>query len=365
MREISFDRKNFHELIWSYPSTSLVKKYELSHKELKLYCEEMNIPTPPKEYWQNRTLGSTMSVQPLPEEGKRKKVNLLLWEEGDENRPEYDVLFETLEREVKSKHNLAIFSKRLSNPDQLVLDTKAQLERKDRYLHDGLVNSFAPNLNVSVSPLNIVRAMQFLDSLIKLLRIRGHNIQVEGHETRVIINGQTLKVVFREKCTRERQEQGWTNLKPTGLLSLKCEQVFISREWTDGSELIEEKLPKILYDLELISIRLRERYQYLKKGWDKRDEEIRLAKEYQHRKEKELVDFKDLLHQAYSWREAKILREYINEIEAKAIAQESLSDDLKDWLKWARQKADWFDPLIMAKDELLDGVSRAALSFTK
>ena len=33
-----------------------------------------------------------------------------------------------------------------------------------------------------------------------------------------------------------------------------------------------------------------------------------------------------------------------------------VSDDLKNWLDWARKKADWYDPLINIKDDLLENV---------
>ncbi len=43
------------------------------------------------------------------------------------------------------------------------------------------------------------------------------------------------------------------------------------------------------------------------------------------------------------------IRNYINAISN----QNNLSDEMKDWIKWANKKADWFDPIIDREDEIL------------
>jgi len=71
------------------------------------------------------------------------------------------------------------------------------------------------------------------------------------------------------------------------------------------------------------------------------------------RKEKELKDFQDLLHRANRWQQARVLREYIYEVEANAEENGSLSDELNNWIDWARKKADWYNPLVMREDDIL------------
>ena len=62
--------------------------------------------------------------------------------------------------------------------------------------------------------------------------------------------------------------------------------------------------------------------------------------------------FKALEGAAHNWRRADDLRAYIAVVEAKAtrehrhVASES---DLGQWITWARQKADWIDPIINAE----------------
>ena len=49
-----------------------------------------------------------------------------------------------------------------------------------------------------------------------------------------------------------------------------------------------------------------------------------------------------------------LIRNYIDDLEAKAKARNTLTDEFKDWVFWARKKADWFDPTLEAEDDLLN-----------
>jgi len=87
--------------------------------------------------------------------------------------------------------------------------------------------------------------------------------------------------------------------------------------------------------------------------------------EQQARKEEELHKFKDLVQQAKRWHEAQLLRAYIAAEATQAGDSPSISPERKEWLAWAGQKADWYDPLINRPDELLDEVDKKTLAFRK
>lgn len=63
--------------------------------------------------------------------------------------------------------------------------------------------------------------------------------------------------------------------------------------------------------------------------------------------------------------QSKMLRDYLEKVEQKAIKENSISEDLREWLSWARKKADWYDPMIEGTDELLQFVDREGLCFKK
>jgi hypothetical protein len=55
------------------------------------------------------------------------------------------------------------------------------------------------------------------------------------------------------------------------------------------------------------------------------------------------------------------MRNYIKQIEDNAIMKEDLTEELSNWIKWASDKANWYDPLINGEDELLNDSDREDL----
>lgn len=96
-----------------------------------------------------------------------------------------------------------------------------------------------------------------------------------------------------------------------------------------------------------------------------RKEKQRLQKEFEERQEAELKKFKNMLLSATRWHKAENLRNYIKELEVKALGSGGISDELMNWLEWARQKADWYDPFTDAKDDLLDEINKDTLELPK
>lgn len=96
--------------------------------------------------------------------------------------------------------------------------------------------------------------------------------------------------------------------------------------------------------------------------WKLRKEKERIEKEFQMQKEKDLAAFKETLQKASRWHKAVNLRSYIDSVEQKAIETNGVSEDLRNWLEWARKKAEWYDPFIECEDELLNEVDRETLT---
>lgn len=55
--------------------------------------------------------------------------------------------------------------------------------------------------------------------------------------------------------------------------------------------------------------------------------------------------FKDLLEKAKRWNEAQVLRDFICAFERKALEVGTFTAEKERWIKWAKEKADWYDPL--------------------
>ena len=66
-----------------------------------------------------------------------------------------------------------------------------------------------------------------------------------------------------------------------------------------------------------------------------------------------MARFKELLKVAKRYEQVTQLRNYIKAVELNAQKSNLVNRELKGWLKWAMDKADWYDPIIGEEDELL------------
>jgi hypothetical protein len=74
---------------------------------------------------------------------------------------------------------------------------------------------------------------------------------------------------------------------------------------------------------------------------------------------------RELQRNAARYRKAEMLRQYIDAFEAKASLDGQITKEARDWIAWARAKADWFDPFTNVSDVLLDAPSPVRPSYWK
>ena len=228
-----------------------------------------------------------------------------------------------------------------------------------------MVTSSRDHLDITVEPKNISRALLFMDTFIKLLRARGHDIVTEYRGTYILIKDERVKIQLREKArTVINPGKNWPSREfhPTGILSFKSEGYF-DFEWKDGEKKkLEGQLSNILAKLETKIDELHEIQRVKRERREEEEREKRLKEEYKKRQEMELVSFKKLLNKSVRWKEVQVLREFLNDAEARALSSDQNSEEFKNWLLWARRKADWYDPYMNVEDELLKSIDKDALT---
>ena len=84
----------------------------------------------------------------------------------------------------------------------------------------------------------------------------------------------------------------------------------------------------------------------------------KIEEDFKLRKEQEIMKTKKLFSDAEKFDKATIYRNFIAATEQKAIQENNLNEELKEWIKWANEKADWFDPFTNKEDELLNDNDR-------
>ena len=259
---------------------------------------------------------------------------------------------------------------RLTNPDILVIQTKAHLETLKPYSSHGLesnVESHVGFLAVDVTKGNISRMMRFVDSFIKLLNKRGHSVKVSGgRATFVTIDDERLQIKFREKCKRQKIiGDAWrsTALVPTGQLSVKLMHLYKTIEWVDNRKQLEEQLVSIVASLELHA----ENEKADKVKWQlARAEQKRLQDIEDRRKAAKVAEqakVELLLHHSGQWNISQNLDQFITHIMSLQ-TEEEIPSEVQYWLSWAKGIQESIDPLAVGIPDFIrsyDTIMREAL----
>jgi hypothetical protein len=355
MDKITITRGQLYDLIWSKPTTTLAKEFGLSDNGLRKICKNFNIPLPYLGYWAKLKHGKPARKVGLPTSftGKDEIIFEPLTENRVVNQKEISART-TLIKEIGTKHkHLLEVPLRLTNPDALVIKAKDALTaNKTRWIDHGLISTSSGFVVIKVAPENVARALRFIDTLIKLLKARGYEVNADRDSSHLVIFGEPLVIRLQEKLRFEDNIEGKYNWKtrhyyPTGIFMLKCwrESWSHQRIWIDGKELIESQLAKIVAGIELLAMKERTERLEREERWRKDKEKQRIEKERHDREALDGANFQKLLAQSKIWKQSQILYEFISEVESNAIASGELTDECKGWIMWAKEKAEKLNPL--------------------
>lgn len=360
MENQTLTRKELYDLVWSTPFTTLAKKYSISDNGLRKICLKMDIPLPKSGHWGKIQFNKPVEIIKLSTGySGEQNVTLAIRQEGDDSK-EVPSPETTLEKEIISNEGGEIIvPDKLTNPDKLIIQTRDLLTEKRGYnSSDGIVNTYGHALSIRVTKDNVSRALRFMDAFVKIIKKRGHSISFENHTSFLIIQGEKIEFYLREKLKRMPIESntGWQQYDkiPTGKLAFNVKISWQISEWKDGKLTLEEQLAKIIASLEIRGEKLKQERIEREKYWAEQREKERIEKDRQKQKELELDRFKKLLKNSKQWQEVEILRRYLDDTEAKAKSNNTHTEEFKNWLLWARKKADWYDPQINGEDELLN-----------
>lgn len=356
-----FSRQELYELVWSKSMLALSKEYNISDVGLRKMCRRMEIPVPRLGHWQKVQHGKIPSKKTLSTNySGDPEVTLELRESGSGGTTGFQSPLTILHNQILCDSSLPLnVPDRLSAKDELIADVKLDLTAKQYRPSNGTINSATGNLDITVSPKNLSRALRFMAALIKLLKFRGHKIKIENHETFVIVEGQEIQLILREKSSKVEGVESWQEgyTRPTGILSLQMKQSYHLMEAKDGTVPLENQLSKILAKMELKGREARLEQEERQRQREEREAKEKIEKERRQREEKELEDFKALIRRAQRWQKVKLLREYIGELKSTG-AQPEL-------IQWANSKCDWYDPMIEKEDSLLQEIDRETLTLIK
>lgn len=388
---MKFERNRLYDEIWKISLTGVAKKYGLNYTKLVQVCKENDIPYPSSSYWTKKNMGLDFSndIIELPKSEVKEveiplkvsgvlidskvsdkdkfvtEFNLLIFLSDEEKRKVAEVIYDLNIDNYKKNHKIITEYKNKKREER-------REERKANYLNPyyNIHNYVEKGYFENISKFEKDRCMKILSAIYYTieelggevnkdfsLTIRDEHVELEIEELKDQVKHELTKEEAKQLLEYEDRKKVFTYAsKPNirkydyvhnGKLKITCGNRKYIRE-TDKVKL-EDKLGDII-------IKLYEESEEVKIERLAREERERKYQEEEERKEKirnakknEAQKVKKLLNLAEDYRIACEIRNYINAISS----QDNLSNEMKDWIKWANKKADWFDPIIDKEDEIL------------
>ncbi|QXV66303.1 hypothetical protein INP83_04240 [Mucilaginibacter sp. 21P] len=363
MTKATFNRQQLYDLVWAEPLLGLSKKYNISDVGLRKNCLQMGVPLPGAGYWAKMQHGKTTTVTPLPKDhyGQTEVVLYL----RDENHPAIvDGMTPqaAMQALIEQEHSAELkISGNLKDADPLIIQAQATLLKRNEYYREGdILKTESGQLYIRVSDPQINRALCIMDAFVKIMRKRGREFKFRNETAYIVIGEEEIEMALRETSTATIREDRWQtrSLNPNGKLEFKFGSYEPTVTGRDGKVLMEDQLAKIIARLELMAEEMRvetiegniRRAAY--------EEKERLRKLVEERQKLEISSFKKSVRDAIRWQETNTFRNYIDHVETKELASAQPDEAILAWVQWARDKADWYDPLIEKEDEWMAGVDR-------
>ncbi|MGE5403323.1 MAG: hypothetical protein ACM3PP_00085 [Candidatus Saccharibacteria bacterium] len=383
-------REALYNEVWTDPVIIVAKRYGISDVALRKHCTRLGIPLPSAAYWARIRAGQNVPRMPLPEVS------------GDVRRfvrqyiIKYQAEVESLsDADLMSAHDLSLLSEKtrrfiidtcsnlqvaiqLRNPHSLITRhiehrkksrkpvppptmPKSDIERDNLLLAKRHLDAILP---ISVSPGQINRAYRILDTLMKTLdKMEGDTgFAYKGYQEVAYFFAMHTAFYFELKETAGKGRPAKDRKTPgTLVLSLAATSWFndditgkLEYQDSAGSPL-ETQVGKIIYEMFVVANSFRARDELANRSERRAREEAARKRNLERLRKGELAEINLLEQAATDWEKAQKIRRFADcaELQVCEVADENKKDKLLDWLKWARDKADWLDPLTAREDDLL------------
>jgi len=368
----TISRKELYILVWKTPITTFAKKHNISTDTIRLICQNLEIPKPKSGYWSKLKFNKKVEIPSLPKIKNDNKETGLKFIDGKLIYEEhFQTAFYRIKKEIETSNLIPTKTpEKFSKPDPLIKVAKTDLKSKkpNTYLYSKIKKTVSTSkniINIEVSKENIHKALCFMDALLKLLKKRNHTVEINGYHTEVIIFNERITIRCREILKRIKIKDpdsrfNWehSELVPSGIIAFEIGESYWKRDWRETkTKPLETKLSNIIASLELKAQKIKEE-RIENEKWHREYEKQRKIKEERRKKfENEVGRFNKLKENAKRWQETVEIRNYIQAIETNAINNNTLTNELKVWVNWAKEKADWHDPIIQKGDDFFTSAS--------
>ena len=381
-------RKELYNEVWTDPVTTVAKRYGMSDHGLRKHLKKLDIPLPPPDYWARITAGQKVARPALPKiTGELKQYvrhYAIKYKPGfeelsdDELRSgeELSLLTNETKEFIKAECAKVQVPSQLRNPHKLIIDhEKETLYRKypDKRERDKTKTAYSVHLNgrqdcvnamlpIHVSPQNIKRAYRIINTVARALEEMESFVSVsyDFHPNRDIGSFSVMHISFSFELTEVTKRHG-EGQSGTFSLSLTPESWYrhetgARMDYKDLKDKpLEMQLGKMIYDMFVVANQFRCLDILHEREYQRQEEERKRQERLAQMRKGELAEIKLLEQAAGDWDQAEKIRRFADTVEQKVagVTDADKKEKLMQWLKWARNKADWLDPLTAKEDELL------------
>ena len=388
-------REALYNEVWSYPLTTVSKRYGMSDNGLRKHCKTLGIPMPSLGYWAKVQAGQKIPRTDLPKvtgEVRYHIRNYFIKFKTDVEKlteaellsdEEFSLLTEETKKRIKEICSQIQVKSQLRSPHHLIAEHQAEIiyrKKRDKALKQAGYSSIRyanvkneyrdnkPVLPINVSESNINRTYRILDTIINALEEMEGNTRVEVQysnqpkdEAYFFVISSAFDFEIKEDARKKLSSKNNGESRPCLVLSIPIKGGHTNNEpdkleYKDkDNEPLEAQVGKILLDMFIIANKrcgLQEiRRRAEKRVWDERERQWRL----EQMRKGQLEQVKLLEQNSSDWYKAEQIRRFADCLEGKIneVTNEEKREKLLRWLKWARDKADWLDPLTAKEDQLL------------
>ena len=126
------------------------------------------------------------------------------------------------------------------------------------------------------------------------------------------------------------------------------------KEWRDSNIKLEDQLAKIVAKLEIDAQKEKDFQKEIRINNLKYEEKKQAKEAIKKLKDDEIAKFNKLVALSEQYSKTQLIRQYIDAEKKKAIKENSLTSEKQEWIDWANDKADWYDPTMNKRDDILD-----------
>jgi len=345
-------RDELFEKVWTTPMSRLAPEFGISDSGLAKVCKRMEIPRPPRGYWQQLSTGKN------PRKAKLKPLS----KKGVEQVTIQPMPKRESSHTSDAKPEVITVADALFDPHLLVQKSLVGLN-KGKAQERGII--WSKNkicLDIKVTRDSIERASLIMDTLIKALLDRDCPIEITKEypvKTIVTINDERFEIGIDEKTNQQPHKataeekkdypHGWGIPKydyfPSGLLTLKIRDISyygIRQQWSDGKiQRIDNCLGDFIEGLYLAAnVRKERRIEKARREEEWERERIHRA-EMRRLAEIEQKKIKKLTSDVTDWELAKRITAYLDALDQLSPNIEGLPE----WISWSRDYAKAINPL--------------------